>query len=366
MNILKLSLKNYRNLWPSEIKPDQEINVIFGDNAQGKTNLLESIWLFTAGRSFRGSKDTDLIKFKEKKAQLEMNIFSQSREQKLKIELQDQKRKIEINDIPQARPSCMLGKLRAVVFSPEHLELIKEGPAGRRKFLDTTICQLKPAYAQILSNYKHILLQRNSILKNSKKNPKMLDTIDIWDEKLACFAAKIINQRVKHLELLKSFAAKEYKGMSGNKEELNVEYKSAAFKEFREDIDFLSSEIKKRLLQSRSLDMLSGITSVGAHRDDLEIKINQKSAKTFSSQGQQRSAVLALKLAETSVLEKTSGESPIVLLDDVMSELDHSRQDYILNSIKNRQVFITCCDPTTILKMKKGAHFEIKNGKIFS
>jgi len=364
VNISQMKFKNYRNLKNITVEPDPSINIIFGNNAQGKTNFIEAIWIFTAGRSFRQTKDSDLIKFEKASAQISMSLHTQGRKQKLQIDLINKKRIIKINEVQQSIPSGLLGKLRAVVFSPNHLALIKDGPIIRRKFLDVTLCQLKPVYAKILMSYNRILTQKNMLLKNIKKKKNPIDLLDVWDDQLSELGSKIMFQREKHLETLKKYAEQEYKGISKNKEKLKLSYISTVYKELPSSTIELKEIFLSKLKKVREHDLLFGNTSIGAHRDDFSIDINGKKAKLFASQGQQRSAVIALKLAETTVLEEKSGESPIVLLDDVLSELDTSRQDYILNAIKNRQIFITCCDPNTVLKLGKGSCFEVINGNI--
>lgn len=360
MIVNSLSLKNYKNISNTALCFDKNVNVIYGENAQGKTNILEALWLFTGMRSFRSVKDADQIMFGEKRAEIEVEFVSYNREQNEKI-IFGEKKECFLNDIKQPSTSAFAGNYYAVIFSPEHLSLIKGGPSERRTFCDNALCQIKPKFSEYLSKYKKNLVQRNALLKDYKFNNSIEPLIEIFEENLAEIGSKIIIQRLKYIEVLKEEAKEIYSGISSNKEEIDIKYVSS-FKFENE------GEIKEKFLlalkKNREEDMLSLSTSVGPHRDDIEVEINNISARKFGSQGQQRSCVLALKLGEASVLKNKTGEMPIALLDDVMSELDESRQDYILHKIEDWQVFITCCDPNTILRLKQGKTFEIKAGEV--
>ncbi len=364
MNIQEISYENYRNLKDNTIIPCEGINIICGDNAQGKTNFLESIWIFTGGRSFKGSKDSDLISFGEKKASLFMKASAGERLQTFSIDIVSGKRTVKINKVAQKTPSSLVGKICAVCFSPEHLALIKEGPGLRRKFLDTAICQTQPMYAEYLLKYNHILSQRNVLLRTLKKSNNLIDTLDIWEEKLAEYGAEITCSRISYAEKLKGLASEFYMGLSSKKEKLSLQYKSSISAEDVKDKFKIKEELKKKLEESRTEDIALGFTTKGPHRDDLDLKIDGKSARIFSSQGQQRSIVLALKLAEAEIVKEIRGEMPIILLDDVLSELDENRQNYLLNSISEKQVFITCCEPDLSKRLVKGYIFEVLGGNV--
>lgn len=364
MKVLELKLENYRNLKNNTFVPKQGINLIYGNNAQGKTNLLEAIWLFTGGRSFRGTKDIDLITFKEKKSNLNMKIFSEQRDQKLRISIDGKTRLVAVNEIEKKRPSELIGNFCAVVFSPIHLALVKEGPAARRKFLDTAICQIEPLYAKNLFKYIHTLNQRNRLLKEIKYKKNLYETLEIWDEKLAVFAATLVLKRLKYVTLLKELSKEYYEKIAGINEKLEINYETNIYSKNNFNSLNLVDIFKEKLKNSHNDDISIGFTFSGPHRDDLSIFIDGKSAKMFSSQGQQRSAVLAMKLAEATILNKICKKSPVILLDDVMSELDSSRQDYVLNSFSNEQIFITCCETSTLKKLQIGASFKIENGNI--
>lgn len=351
MKIRQMSWKNYRNLKEGMFKPCDAINIIYGKNAQGKTNLAEAIWLFTGSRSFRGSKDAELVAQGEASALLKLDFFSEEREQTAEIKIENGRRYIKINSIEKKSYTSAAGKICAVVFSPEHISLVSGGPVLRRNFLDAALCQIKPGYAANLSEYNRTLSQRNSLLKDIPKHAQLLDTIDIWDDKLSKCGKIVTEERIKYLEKIKVPAAKIYAGISGKKERIGLKYIKSA------------ENLNEALKSSRRNDIISGFTCFGPHRDDIEITVNSLNARAYASQGQKRSAAITLKLAEAEIAGKTIGENPIVLLDDVMSELDSERQDYILNHLNKFQVFITCCEPN-LKKSESGRLFEMAGGSV--
>ncbi len=364
MNVTRIHVNNFRNIGEIELYPDKGINIIFGENAQGKTNLIESIWLFSGFRSFRGSKDHDMIKFGEDFLKTDIDFYGGEREQNAKLIISRQQKKILLNSVPLTAASRLIGNFNCVVFSPAYLSLVKGNPSERRKFADSAICQIKPSYAKIITDYNKILCQRNQFLKDLKYNNSNYEFLEIWNTKLSEKAAVMIKERIKYLKKLSVSAASIYSGLSCEKEELTLEYKmrvsSNRYEKVSDDVD--SARILELLKQSEGSDIMYGSTNIGAHHDEIDIKINNISAKSFGSQGQQRSAALALKLGEAQILKEITGEIPVALLDDVMSELDVNRQDYILNHIKDWQVFITCCEPSTVLRLCDGKTFEIKDG----
>ena len=364
MNVQHLSVKNFRNIENIEIEPCDEVNIIYGENAQGKTNLLESIWLFTGCRSFRSAKDKELISFGSKKSLLSMDFYAESRDQCAEIEI-GEKRSFVLNGVKMKSASKMMGNFLAVVFSPVHLSLVKEGPYERRRFLDIAISQLKPNYALTLAQYNKALSQRNILLKDIQLHSELYDTLDVWEDRIAFFASEIVRQRIGYINKLGEYTEEIYDGLSSSREKLEIAYSQSTVIAGNTKQE-LYENIKNQLYQSRKNDLITGFTSVGPHRDDLSIKIDSLSARNYGSQGQQRSAALALKLGEAAVIRGFSDQQPVALLDDVMSELDAGRQNYILNHIKNWQVFITCCDPTTVKNLKAGSAFEVKNGKVVS
>ena len=359
MKIKSLELENFRNIKELSLSFD-DVNIIYGENAQGKTNLIEGIYLFTGSKSFRGVKDKELICFNSDFARLNLEFESKGREQKAQLVIKE-KRKATLNGVSKRSPALLGEELKAVVFSPSHMSMVKDGPAERRKFIDNALCQLKFNYRNLLKEYNRCLVQRNMLLKDIAKNNALSDMLYIWNKNLAVSGAKIIYQRQKYVEALLPYTKEIFSGLSGGRENIDLCLKGAF------DYSNLTvGEIEEKLLialeRSKTTDLLNKITTVGPHRDDMDILINGKSARSFGSQGQQRSCVLALKLAEASLLKELTQEKPIALLDDVMSELDISRQDYILNHIKDWQVFITCCDANTVLRLKQGKTFHISNG----
>lgn len=361
MNVKYLQVKNFRNIEKCAIEPCENVNVIFGQNAQGKTNLLESIWLFTGCRSFRGSKDSEMINFNSNKAVLDMDFYAFDRDYSAHLEI-GEGRKFMLGGVKKTTTEIM-GNFLSVVFSPVHLSLVKDGPYERRRFLDIAISQLKPKYGVTLSQYNKAIQQRNILLKDIVYHSELYDTLDIWEDRIAFYGSEIVRQRLGYINKLSSYSEEIYGGLSSGKEKLTIGYDQQTLIA-GDNKQELYENLKNQLYQSRKNDLTSGFTSVGPHRDDLSIKIDSLAARSYGSQGQQRSAALALKLGEAAVVRSFSSEQPVALLDDVMSELDETRQNYILNHIKDWQVFITCCDPNNVRNLKSGKKFEMKNGKV--
>lgn len=368
MTVNSVNLQNFRNIPSAQLVPSDGVNVLYGENAQGKTNLLEAIWLFTGCKSFRGAKDADFITFDEQISKSSLCFTGSVREKKAEIIIGDKKR-VTLNGVELKSSADLIGEFYAVIFAPSHLSLIKNGPELRRRFTDTALCELKPKYANYLRLYKQALTQRGSILRDIRYSTELYDLLDSWDNELAKYAAVIIRERLFYTSYLSHYCDEIYSGISEGKEKITVSYQTAPLEVFSgsdkipdaKDIYLcLLDELKKK----RREDVLMKQTSVGPHRDDLEILINGKSARAFGSQGQQRSCALALKLSEAQIIENITGESPVALLDDVMSELDEKRQDYVLNHIKDRQVFLTCCDPSQVTRLCSGKMFYINNGTV--
>ncbi len=364
MHVLNLHFNNYRNLEDNSIEPCENINIIYGNNAQGKTNLIEALWLFCGGHSFRGAKDSEFIKFGKDFAKIGINFYSQEREQTAEIIFANSKREVTINGVKKISSSALIEKYTAVIFSPEDLSLIKRGPSVRRKFIDSAICREKLQNAVLISKYNQILNQRNALLKDINRNPELENTLDIWDDTLCSVGEEIILRRLSYIEKLKEYAKNYHKGISDGTEELNISYISTAGINSKDSKKQIIDKFYEALKTTRKEDFYSGCTNAGPHRDDIEITINGKKAKIFASQGQQRSAVLSLKLAEAKVLKELTGENPVVLLDDVLSELDKKRQDFLINKIKDYQVFITCCDTVDEKLLEKGKYFYVNEGRI--
>ncbi|MBQ7956714.1 MAG: DNA replication/repair protein RecF [Clostridia bacterium] len=363
MKITRLNLSGFRNLKDVEFFPDEGINVIYGENGQGKTNIIEAVWLFTGFKSFRTRKNSEMIPYNEEKYEIEMDYFSENREQNIKLTSDITKQETYKNGIKMVSPRSIIGEFFSVVFSPAHLNLIKGGPDEKRRFLDIAISQLKPSYARMLSDYVRSLKQRNALLKNFGETSYEYDMLDCWDETISTLGGKITSERLKYIENLTESAIEIYDGISNGREILNVKYNQVG-RESKNDEKEIIISLNDALKKSRENDIKNKFTSKGPHRDDFEVILNSKNIKNFGSQGQQRSAALSLKLAEASLIKKINDEQPVALLDDVMSELDTSRQDYILNKLKDWQVFISCCEPTQVLRMQSGKSFYVENGKI--
>lgn len=364
MIITKLQYEGFRNLRDGIINPCRDVNVIFGTNAQGKTNLLEGIWLFSGSKSFRGASDSELIQFDRPFCRLKIDFYSEGREQNAEILLQKGKKEITINGVKQTSSFALTGKLCVAVFSPEHLSLIKNGPSERRKFLDNAICQIKPSYNEALHSYNKILAQRNALLKDIPLHSQLLDTLDIWDLRIASVGASIIKMRLQYVERLNNSAKKYHLGISGSTEDLSIVYNCGMTLTDASDTEKIKNDLYNSLAEGRGEDIKDGYTNNGPHRHDLDIFINGNSVKSFGSQGQQRSCVLSVKIAEAELMKIATGEEPIVLLDDVLSELDSERQRFLLNKISDRQVFITCCEKASVDRLDKGSLFEVKAGNI--
>jgi len=354
------SARNFRNLEEISFEPHAEMNVIYGENGQGKTNIIESIWLLTGFYSFRARKNAQLIEQGKAEAEIENNFYSHQREQNAVMKI-NKRKEIILNGVREESPRVMMGKYFAVVFSPSTLGLVQDGPGERRKMLDIALSLIKPNYAVIMSRYLRVLDQRNALLKKFGERSFETDYFMPWDTELANLGAKIIKYRLDYIEMLSEISAEIYKGISSGREEFSFYYDFS-----KENIS--EDEIKERLVaeieKSREADVKRLYTNAGPHTHDLVLNLNGRDARVFGSQGQQRSCALALKLGEASIIEKITGECPVVLLDDVMSELDEGRQTFILNYLDNWQVFITCCDPSTLLRSKKGKAFEVSDGKI--
>ncbi len=362
MIIKGLEFENFRNLENNHINFGDKMNVIIGDNGQGKTNLLECIWMFNGVRSFRGAKDKELIQFGKNFAKIGIDFFTEERDQNARIEFINNKREAYINEIKKPAPSHLLGKITSIVFSPEHLSLIKDGPNVRRKFIDSAICQVKPKYSVYLAKYNRILNQRNALLKEIANNSALEATLEVWDRELAINGGIIISERLKYISKLSEIASEYHSGISENKEKLEIIYKNKYNVEttpFEIADDFLAT-----LTERRKDDLLFRCTTKGPHRDDIEFNINDRLARQYASQGQQRSAVLSLKLAEASLVDTITGKNAVILLDDVLSELDKERQKFLLNKIQDRQVFITCCDYNTEALLESGRIFHVDNGRV--
>ena len=366
MIIKDVKTSGFRNLAPNLFAPCEEMNVIVGDNAQGKTNLIEAIYLFTGLRSFRGSKEKEFINFDSKYCDIEMNFLT-NRVENVKIHYGHSRKdkKIELNGVNLKGNSELFGKFKCVIFSPDFLNFIKGSPEIRRRFLDNAVAQIRVNYLKTLQTYNKILIQRNNIIKNYQKYENLEEALYPWDMGLAKAGAYITVLRLDYLKKLKIAATEYYKGMSGGKEKFDFYYNSTLLSKYDKEIEYGKDLINYYYERQRAytkVDVKLSYTLNGIHRDDLVITLDDKPVKNFGSQGQQRSSVLAIKLAESYILDYAFDDKPVMLLDDVFSELDITRQNFLLNNIKGLQTIITCCDINNTKQLKNGKIFTMRGG----
>ena len=353
MWISKIKINNFRNYKQEEIKLDKNINLFYGENAQGKTNIIEAIFLGSMGKSFRAKKDKEMIKLNSEKAEVEIEYKKSNRDGKIKIELSN-KKNIYLNGIKIKKLSQLLGNINIIIFTPDDINILKGSPQNRRRFLDIMISQLKPNYMYHLNLYLKTLEQRNNYLKQIREERKDENLLDIWDEKLIEEAGIIYQYRKEYMDKIKEKIKKIHQEITNNKEEIEIEYLSECQ---------TKENYFKILKERRKLDMIKGFTTKGIHRDDFVIYINKKQLDIYGSQGQHRTAILSLKLSELNIVKEEIGEEPILLLDDFMSELDEKRIKSFLNKIENTQVIITCTEKIDV-ENKKILIYNVKEGSI--
>ena len=353
MYIDKLSVKNFRNLKEISIELNRNINIFYGDNAQGKTSILESIYFCATGRSHKTSIDKSVINFDENEAHLQVFSRNDTICDKIDVHLKKNSKKgIAINNLAVRKIGDLFGLLHIVLFAPEDLQLIKAGPSERRKFIDLEMCQLSKIYYYDLKQYYKVLKQRNNLLKEIQKNKELKDTLFVWDSQLIKFGKKLILQREKFVSEISNIAKTIHNQITGNKENLEIAYKPSVS----------AMDFENKLMRNIDKDIFYGTTSVGPHKDDLLFLINGFDARDYGSQGQQRTAALSSKLAEIQIIKQEKMTEPVLLLDDVLSELDEKRQAFLLESIKDIQVVITCTGIEEITK--KASVFFVENGTV--
>lgn len=355
MVIKSLKLKNYRNYELLNLNFDPKTNILYGDNAQGKTNILEALYLSGTTKSHRGTKDRDMIQFGYDESHLETVVEKNGIDFKIDMHLKKNSPKgIAINKIPIRRASELFGIVHFVFFSPEDLNIIKEGPAGRRRFIDLELSQLDKVYLSNLSNYNRIINQRNSLLKELYYREELIDTLDIWDMQLAEYGEKVIAGRKKFIEQVNDIISEIHYKLTGGKERISLTYESSVGNESLESV----------LKRNRERDLRLKSTSAGPHRDDLCFYVGDIDIRKFGSQGQQRTAALSLKLSEIELVKQIIRDTPILLLDDVLSELDKNRQNYLLDSIHDIQTVITCTGLDEFVNHRFSINkiFHVKNG----
>ncbi len=361
MKILNHSSSDFRNIEFCSIEPDSEMNIIYGENGQGKTNLIESIWLMTGFYSFRARKNIQLIRQGSEKAKISTSFFSGGREQNAVLDI-GLKKELTLNGVKEESPRAIMGSFYAVVFSPSTLSLVREGPSERRKLLDIGLSLIKPNYALLMSKYLRVIDQRNSLLKKfGEKSIDMREYFEPWDEEIISLGSKIIKYRIDYVKMLAEYSKEIYSGISSGRESFDFYY---SFSKDELDGKSIEEKFRKELERSFESDVKRAYTSAGPHSHDLMLTLDGRDARVYGSQGQQRSCALSMKLSEAAIIEKITGECPAVLLDDVMSELDEGRQSFILNFLGDRQVFITCCEPSTLLRKGRGKVFEVTNGSV--
>ncbi len=333
MVIKSLELMNFRNYGFLDLKFSEGTNILYGDNAQGKTNVLEAIYLSATTKSHKGSKDKDIVNFHAQEAHIRTYLEKEGIGYKVDMHLRKNKSKgIAVDGQKLKKAAELLGLLNVVFFSPEDLGIIKNGPAERRRFVDMELCQLDNFYLYNLNHYNKIVNQRNKLLKDIYFDPQLRDTLNIWDSQLAAYGSKIIERRRSFITQLNGIIYEIHKKLSGGKEELSIRYEP----------DVETDKLESALEAGQERDIKLKQTSVGPHRDDISFMVGDTDIRKFGSQGQQRTAALSLKLSEIELVKKVTGDTPVLLLDDVLSELDSSRQQFLLNTIGDIQTIITC------------------------
>lgn len=358
MFIESLELQNFRNYETLSMKFDRGTNILFGDNAQGKTNILEAVYLGGTTKSHRGSKDREMIRFDQDEAHIRMQVKREAVSCRIDMHLKKNKSKgIAINGVPIRKASELFGAVNMVFFSPEDLQIIKEGPGERRRFVDLELCQLSKVYLNQLTNYNKILNQRNKLLKDLAFMPDLMPTLEVWDEQLLNYGSQLIAAREEFVEQLNEISVDIHANLTGEKEHLELVYEPNVSKE----------NFSQMLRKNRDKDIRFKLSSVGPHRDDLCVKINGIDIRKFGSQGQQRTAALSLKLSEIYLVKRLIHDTPVLLLDDVLSELDGSRQNYLLQSIRDIQTLITCTglDDFVSHQFNINRVFRVIDGRVF-
>lgn len=372
-----VSLKNFRNIQSADVSFCEGINLVLGNNAQGKTNLLESIALMAIGKSFRGAKEGELIRFGAPSASVTLRYVDDVREQEIALSLDQTKRRVWTqNQNKVAKVADMVGRFRVVIFMPEHLSIIKSGPEMRRSFLDIALCQMRPRYLYLLQRYQGILKERNKLLKQAKDGGLTLSEIgamlDVWTEQLAEHAEMISRYRADFVKKMNAAAITVFEEMTGGREVPAFVYKGTLGYDEGAVPEGAKGLIFDKLRASYTAELAVGSTLHGCHRDDIEILLNGKSARSFASQGQQRSLSLAMKLAEGEISRQEHGDYPVFLFDDVLSELDRSRREYLISKIRGRQVILTGCESVDAFRQLSGQDscehvvIAVEGGKFYS
>ena len=356
MIIKSIELENYRNYEKLELELSDSVNIFFGDNAQGKTNILESVFISCTTKSHKRSKDNEIIKFGCDDSHIRLIICKNDIDYKIDMHLRRHNRKfVAINGSPIKKASELLGLVNVIFFSPEDLNIIKNGPSERRRFIDMELCQLNKIYLDSIAKYNKCLNQRNKLLKDLSYS-KQSDTLEVWDEQLIFYGKKVIEERKKFIDEINGIIKNIHSSLTGNKENLEISYENNV------DIQEYERELKK----NTDKDIRFGSTGTGPHRDDISFVLNGIDIRKYGSQGQQRTAALSLKLSEIELIKLKVKDNPILLLDDVLSELDEKRQNYLLNSIGNIQTLITCTGIEEFVKSRLSIDkaYKVKEGQV--
>ena len=355
MYFKQIELKNFRNYKDQKVEFDPKLNLILGDNAQGKTNLLESLFIMGLGKSFKTNNDKEMIAFGEKIARAKCVVGEKGEpDTEIEIAYSTEGKLIKVNGVKLLRNVDLLENIYVVIFSPEDLKIVKDGPDLRRRFLDRELCQIKPVYYSDLGNYKKVLKQRNTLLRDQNDD---IYLFDVFDEALSDYGVRIVEERKKFIERLHGICKQIHSDISSGKEELEIRYETAT-----ED----KLQFKTKLRDSFKNDILRGYTGFGPHKDFLSIKVNGKDIRVYGSQGQQRTAALSLKLAEIELIKQETGHNAVLLLDDVLSELDTNRQRYLIETMKDVQIFVSATGIEEELQkmLPKGNVYIVDNGKV--
>ena len=365
MRIESLSLENFRNYENARVAFDPGVNLLVGENAQGKTNLLEAVAFLGSGKAFRTQKTAELVRFGAEFAQAEGTVFSQQRQQSLRWVLFSgaRPRQLYCNGVKKKTAGEIAGVLQTVLFCPEDLMVLKAGASARRRLADNAICQLRPNYEAALTEYNKLLEHKNRILKDRYENPALLEVLPEYNARLCQVGALLISYRARFFDGLGREAAAFHHSFSGGREEFSLSYKTVSTVEDPfAPVGELEQALRAHLESHYRAELESNSCLTGPHKDDFDVFLSETSLKTYGSQGQTRTAAVSLKLAQRELMKKESGQMPILLLDDVLSELDPRRQDFVLNQITQGQVIITCCEPGRFTKL--GKTIEIENGNI--
>ena len=366
MQIKTLELEHFRNYEHQIVSFDPDCNVIFGENAQGKTNLLEAIVYLSRGKSTRARTDKEMIGFPFQDAALRTEVLSREREFVVRVELyRDRRRRMSVNQVAAKTAGALSEVYQTVFFCPEDLLLIREGAAARRRFCDAALCQLRPRYAAALAEYHRAYDHKTRILRDWEEHPGLLEALPEFNERLISLGAVIIHYRRQFAEKLGEYAAVHHRECSGRRERLEVEYRTVGtVTDPAAEIPVIAGQLRRHMEEHQRAERAARLCLSGPHKDDFLVSIDGREAKQFASQGQVRTAALALKLAEREIYKNVTGEYPVLLLDDVLSELDPKRQEFVLNRIAGGQVFITCCEDDRLPRLLGGKVFHVEGGKI--